>query len=299
MEAQDKANDADLMVPTKEIAAKLKGVLEAADAKSFLKFTEEIENETTEKSTILQLQGDFGSKEKRSQVHQFFKKHLKKYETDTLSIGDQRSMRVYLKEGVSKNKRQKNGITNWGDRGMSGIKMPDFLQFVVQKTNYESMQAVHYISKRTNKRPKYFAICGNKDKRGITTQRVSLSRGNPEALIRAQFGKDWDRKVKCGSFERVFTGLNLGQLYGNRFSVALRFIDRNTSDADIVKNIKNVEEHGFVNYFGMQRFGTFTVRTHHMGKEILRQNWREVIRLILVQHADFEPGDKERKQKMT
>jgi len=53
VEAQDKANDADLLVPTKEIAAKLKGVLEAADAKSFLKFTEEIENETTEKSTIL------------------------------------------------------------------------------------------------------------------------------------------------------------------------------------------------------------------------------------------------------
>jgi len=93
---------------------------------------------------------------------------------------------------------------------MSGIKMPDFLQFVVQKTNYESMQAVHYISKRINKKPKYFAICGNKDKRGITTQRVSLSRGNAEALIRAQCGKDWDRKVKCGSFERVYTGLHLG-----------------------------------------------------------------------------------------
>jgi tRNA(Glu) U13 pseudouridine synthase TruD len=28
--------------------------------------------------------------------------------------------------------------------------------------------------------PKYFGICGNKDKRGITTQRITISRGNAE-----------------------------------------------------------------------------------------------------------------------
>lgn len=182
---------------------------------------------------------------------------------------------------------------------MGGVKMPEVLQFVVQKTNYESMQAVHYISKRVNKRPKYFAISGNKDKRGITTQRVSLSRGNPEQLIKAQFNKDWDRKVKCGSFERVYAGLNLGQLYGNRFSVALRFIDRAIADERIAQNVKNVEKYGFVNYFGMQRFGAFSVRTHQLGKEILKRNWREVARLILVQHPDLEPEDKERKHRLT
>lgn len=31
--------------------------------------------------------------------------YLKKYEADTLSIGEMRSMRVYLKDGVSKNKK--------------------------------------------------------------------------------------------------------------------------------------------------------------------------------------------------
>lgn len=66
------------------------------------------------------------------------------------------------------------------------------------------MQAVHYISKRVKKLPRYFAICGNKDKRGITTQRVTLSRGNAEQLIKAQKNRDWDKKIKMGSFERVF-----------------------------------------------------------------------------------------------
>ena len=40
-------------------------------------------------------------------------------------------------------------------------------------------------------------------------------------------------------------------LKGNRFSVALRFIDRNTPDSDIKRNVENVKTNGFVNYFGM------------------------------------------------
>lgn len=40
-----------------------------------------------------------------------------------------------------------------------------------------------------------FGICGNKDKRGITTQRVTINRGNAEMVIRAQMSKDWDQKI--------------------------------------------------------------------------------------------------------
>lgn len=213
-------------MPADDIQKKLKDVMCEKDHKNFIQFTHDIQDEKVEKSTILQLEGDFQDKESRTKLHQFIKQYLKKYEADTLAVGDQRSMRIYLKDGMGKNKKQKCGISNHAGRSPFGnIKMPEVLQFVVQKTNYESMQAVHYISKRVNKRPKYFSISGNKDKRGITTQRVTLSRGNPEKLIQAQFGKDWDRKLKCGTFERVFHMLNLGQLYGNRFSVALRFID--------------------------------------------------------------------------
>jgi len=92
-----------------------------------------------------------------------------------------------------------------------------------------------------------------------------------------------------GSFKRVYNPVNLGLLWGNRFSVALRFIDINIVDELIAANVKSVEKNGFVNYFGMQRFGTYSVRTHIMGKTILNQDWKEVIRLILIQHADYEP----------
>ena len=63
--------------------------------------------------------------------------------------------------------------------------MPEYLEIAMQQTNFETMQAIHYISKRVKKMPKYFGICGNKDKRGITTQRITISRGNAEQIIKA------------------------------------------------------------------------------------------------------------------
>jgi tRNA(Glu) U13 pseudouridine synthase TruD len=50
-------------------------------------------------------------------------------------------------------------------------------------------------------------------------------------LVRAMQNRDWDHKIKLGSFERVFAPVKLGMCKGNRFSVALRFIDRMTEDS--------------------------------------------------------------------
>ena len=212
------------MVPSEEIGEKLKALLGDADAAAFVEFTKDIEAGTIENSTILCFDGDFSEKQKRTEVHQFFKQWMKKYETDTLSLGETRRIRVFLQSALGKNKRAKNSISTWGHRGMGDVQVPEYLSMAMQKTNFESMQAIHYISKRVKKQVKHFALCGNKDKRGTTTQRITLSRGNAEMLIRAMKQKDWDQKLKLGSFERVWSGVNLGQLKGNRFSVALRFI---------------------------------------------------------------------------
>lgn len=56
-------------------------------------------------------------------------------------------------------------------------------------------------------------------------------------LIRAMKQRDWDQKIKIGSFERVWSGVQLGSLKGNRFSIALRFIDKDISDKDLKKNV--------------------------------------------------------------
>ena len=126
---------------------------------------------------------------------------------------------------------------------------PNYLSVVVQKTNVESGVAIHYIAKRVKKMPKQFQIAGNKDKRGITSQRITINRCNAEQLIRQQRTKDWDNKIKVGSFERVHKPLKLGSLMGNRFSVALRFIPDEVPDTQIKSYVDSVAKNGFINYF--------------------------------------------------
>ena len=98
-------------------------------------------------------------------------------------------------------------------------------------------------------------------------------------MIRFQRSKNWDPKIKVGTFERVYNPLRLGQLSGNRFSVALRFIPKEITDDMIATSkislkiinldVENLKKNGFINYFGMQRFGTYNVRSHEIGIETL------------------------------
>ena len=43
--------------------------------------------------------------------------------------------------------------------------------------------------------------------------------------------------------------LRLGALSGNRFSIALRFVQ--TDESILERNVSNIEKHGFINYFGL------------------------------------------------
>ena len=156
------------MVPNAEITQGLNKILGETETERFVQFCKDIDTGAIEQSSVHDFEGNFADKQKRTEVHQFFKKCLKKWETDTLSVDEHtRSIRVFFSKAVGKKKRQKMNITEWG--GNSGPKLPEYLSVALQKTNVETMQAVHYISKRTKKMTRQFGICGNKDKRGITT----------------------------------------------------------------------------------------------------------------------------------
>ena len=133
--------------------AELTAIIGEADAQKFLEYCKGNEDGSVEPGTLLELDSDFSDKAKRTEVHQYFKKALTKYESDTLSVGESRKVRVFFKEGFSKKKRQKLDIMNkWGNPNFGGqAKMPEYLSVALQKTNVESIQAIHYISKRTKK----------------------------------------------------------------------------------------------------------------------------------------------------
>lgn len=63
-------------------------------------------------------------------------------------------------------------------------------------------------------------------------------------------------------------GLKLGDLSGNRFKIVLRELSEK-NDLTISKSIESLKNNGFLNYFGLQRFGNnIEVPTHIIGKQV-------------------------------
>lgn len=56
--------------------------------------------------------------------------------------------------------------------------------------------------------------------------------------------------------------------------------------------VGTIRNHGFINYYGMQRFGTAPVPTHVVGLALLRSDWQLATTLLLApragEHQDAE-----------
>lgn len=88
------------------------------------------------------------------------------------------------------------------------------------------------------------------------------------------------RGAFVGNFKFAKEPLRLGQLKGNHFTIALRNVT--ATDDEISAALTSLRDNGFVNYYGLQRFGTVaTVPTQEIGKALLQGNWNEAIDLIL------------------
>jgi tRNA pseudouridine13 synthase len=65
----------------------------------------------------------------------------------------------------------------------------------------------------------------------------------------------------------------VGGLFGNQFGLILRLID--PADAEVVsERVESLGKIGMINYFGMQRFGQFSVKTHELGAMVIRREWK-------------------------
>ena len=93
----------------------------------------------------------------------------------------------------------------------------------------------------------------------------------------------WNFEEICFS-DLTYTNclLKIGDLYGNRFTLALRFLEH-IDPLKIERNVKNLMSSGFVNYFGLQRFGSkLEVKTHQIGKLLLKKKYQDAFEAILL-----------------
>lgn len=87
--------------------------------------------------------------------------------------------------------------------------------------------------------------------------------------------------MHVGNFGFRSTTLKLGDLQGNRFRIALRHIARDKR-SDIETTLESVKERGFINYYGLQRFGnSASVPTYEVGVALLKCDYKLACELIL------------------
>ncbi|KIJ70068.1 hypothetical protein HYDPIDRAFT_23214 [Hydnomerulius pinastri MD-312] len=239
------------------------------------------------------------SKATRTALHQVVRKLFKgKFESETdmsAPAGDEGS-RISIK--WSRRGGGRGGARGRGERPQRG-EYPPYIHFTLQKTNRDTQDALSYLSRTLHVNVKDLAVAGTKDKRGVTVQRVSLRRGNKtvENVWKAanQIGRRsaqeaisqrGDRGIRIADLNYRKAGLELGMLKGNEFVITLRNVQVDSMDTlDRVMN--SMKHNGFINYYGMQRFGTAAVPTHTIGLAFLQSDWHKAVSLIL----QVRPGE--------
>ncbi|XP_021046390.1 pseudouridylate synthase 7 homolog isoform X2 [Mus pahari] len=217
------------------------------------------------------------SKEKRTVIHQAIKSLFPGLETKT----EDREGRKYI---VAYHAAGKKALAN--PRKHSWPKSRgSYCHFVLYKENKDTMDAINVLSKFLRVKPNIFSYMGTKDKRAITVQEIAVLKISAQRL--AHLNKCL-MNLKLGNFSYQKTPLKLGELQGNHFTVVLRNITG--TDEQVQQAMQSLKETGFINYYGMQRFGTTAVPTYQVGRAILQNSWTEVMDLILKPRSGAEKG---------
>jgi tRNA pseudouridine13 synthase len=170
---------------------------------------------------------------------------------------------------------RRRGGMDWEELG------GEYLHFNLYKENKDTMEVVGFLGSKLNCGTKGFGFAGTKDRRACTVQRVCVKRQTAQRI------QTFNRSLfnaAVGDFEYRHNDLKLGDLMGNEFTITLRdcqfqneegldFDQRRKLANDVVsKAITDFSEKGFINYYGLQRFGSFAASTDAIGRKMLQDD---------------------------
>ncbi|KAL1967464.1 hypothetical protein VTN77DRAFT_3249 [Rasamsonia byssochlamydoides] len=226
----------------------------------------------------------------RTKMHQAIRRiFLSQLESSTDSDGA-----MVISVAPNRHKRSAQGFR--GESGNARKAKPiwdelggPYLHFTIYKENKDTMEVISYLARQLKMNPKSFQFAGTKDRRGVTVQRACVFRVYADRL--AAQNKSL-RNAMLGDFEYRKHGLELGDLAGNEFVITLRECEFPNPEKDIEaavaqanqivgKSLRDLRERGYLNYYGLQRFGTFSTRTDTIGMKMLQGDFKGAVESIL------------------
>ncbi|KAF8974462.1 pseudouridine synthase [Flammula alnicola] len=226
-------------------------------------------------------------------------------ETDTSGSTAEEGSRISIKWAKRGSGRGGRGDGAGTSTRAERSTYPPYIHFTLQKTNRDTQDALGHLSRSLHVNVKDLAVAGTKDKRGVTVQRVSLNRNKktveevwrlanglgPKRKLEDVMTQRGERGIRIADLNYRKAGLELGMLKGNAFVITLRNVK--VASMEILDEAMNTIKHkGFINYYGMQRFGTASVPTHSIGLALLKSEWQKAADMILQkrhgEHPDVE-----------
>jgi tRNA pseudouridine13 synthase len=132
------------------------------------------------------------------------------------------------------------------DLGLENPENGKFSTFIMEKRGWNTIQALRTIAKSLKHGFKSVGFAGTKDKVSVSTQLCSIFGARPAELMGLRI-----KDISINGAWNSVSGVKLGDLLGNRFTIRIRDLER----PDVIDGIKAELNGAFPNYFGGQRFG--------------------------------------------
>lgn len=260
----------DVKEPGKDYAAELKAII---TEEKFDEIKKLIEPQSTVTSPV-ELDVTSFDKDQRSELHKLLQTvFATKIFNET--AGDDTKKTIIVKKSKNGKQRQRSRKWPWPH---------EFTYFIMFKENIDTLQTISSLAYQLSIKPSHFTYAGTKDKRAMTSQWICAKKMEPQRICQAAKNA---LGVRVGNFKFMPNTLRLGDLKGNHFRVALRAVKG--EQEEIVKSLESLRELGFLNYYGMQRFGNCPkIPTFIVGKALLLGDFKLAVELIL-KERDGEP----------
>lgn len=198
------------------------------------------------------------------------------YSTDTTGIGGQ--LRQEVEDFVVKE------ITNRVEENAG-----KYLVLEITKRDWDTHHLTRTLSKILQISQKRISVAGTKDKRALTTQKISIFDIDDSEAEKIHL-KDVEIKV----LGRSRKSIELGDLWGNDFSITVRDVACAPEETKkLLEKTTNeiLAQGGVPNFFGIQRFGSVRPVTHLVGKAIVEGDFEKAALLYIAEPFPDEPDE--------
>ena len=162
-----------------------------------------------------------------------------------------------------------------------------YTTFNLVKVNRDTFDAIKKIKNNLSIPYSWINYSGLKDKFSISVQKISIKGDYIEKLGRLRIKDIFIRNIQPSK-----KSVKLGSHKGNNFTIFLRNIENFRNLKEKIDNyISFLNDFGFPNYFGLQRFGRYRPNSHIAGRYLIEGNFKQAFNELVSTTYSTELSD--------